>query len=157
MSLNSGLGDVTIKNTLLTPPPTTEKLTAVRHCNGTDYWIIDHPFNSNTFNAYLLTSTGINSTPVVSNVGTAQSNVSGTYQETIGYMKASPNGRKLACAVEYMRFIELFDFDNSTGTVSNPVKITYFLPNYGAYGVAFSPLYLSDLATINFNRQTNLF
>ena len=55
MSLNGGLGDVTTKNTLLTPPPATEKLTAVRHCNGVDYWIITLPFNSNAFNVYLFT------------------------------------------------------------------------------------------------------
>ena len=34
MNLNGGLGDVTIKNVLLTPPPTTEKVVATRHCNG---------------------------------------------------------------------------------------------------------------------------
>jgi gliding motility-associated-like protein len=136
MSLNGGLGDVTTKNTLLTPPPTTEKLTAVRHCNGVDYWIIDHPFNSNAFNVYLLTASGINSTPVVSNVGTTQSNISGTYQETIGYLKASPNGKRLACAIYYMNFFELFDFDNSTGIITNPIKIS---SSESFYGIAFSP------------------
>jgi len=136
MSLNGGLGDVTTKNTLLTPPPTTEKLTAVRHCNGVDYWIIDHPFNSNTFNVYLLTSAGINSTPVVSNAGTIQNNVGGNYGATLGYLKASPNGKKLAGAVYYLDFFEIFDFDNSTGVVSNPIKITIA---FTIYGIAFSP------------------
>lgn len=138
MSLNGGFGDVTIKNQSLTAPPTTEKLTAVRHCNGIDYWIITHPFNSNAFNVYLLTAAGINPTPIISNVGTIQSNISGTYGETLGYLKASPNGKKLACAVYQMVFLEIFDFDNSSGIVSNPIKITY--PNYenDVYGVAFS-------------------
>lgn len=149
MSLNGGFGDVVAgsKNLPLTPPPTTEKLTAVRHCNGTDYWIITHPFNSNAFNAYLVTSAGINTTPVISNVGTVESN-GGTFQETIGYLKVSPNGKKLACAVYWMGFSEIFDFDNSTGIVTNPVKATY--PDYGVYGVAFSPdnskLYISNEA-----------
>ena len=153
MGLNGGLGDVTTKNILLTPPPTTEKLTAIRHCNGNDYWIIDHPFNSNTFNAYLLTSSGLSLNPVASNVGTVQSNLSGKYYETSGYMKASPNGKKLACAFDVlsMNFIELFDFDNATGIVSNAIKIPYILPYYiqdGVYSVAFSPdnskLYATD-------------
>jgi len=139
LSLNGGLGDITVKNQLLTPPPTTEKLTAIRHCNGKDYWIITHPFNSNAFNVYLLTASGINSTPIVSNVGTVQSNVSGTYQETIGYLKASPNAKKLACAVHELNFLEIFDFDNSTGIISSPIKIQYSIPGYGIYGVAFSP------------------
>jgi gliding motility-associated-like protein len=141
MTLNAGLGDVvsTSKNILLTPPPTTEKLTAVRHCNGVDYWVITHSFNSNTFNVYLLTSSGINANPVVSNVGTVQNNVSGTYYETIGYLKASPNGKRLACAVWGMEFLELFDFDNSSGIVSNSIKITDKPKKFYPYGVAFSP------------------
>ncbi len=141
MSLNSGLGDVTIKNQILTPPPTTEKLTAVKHCNGTDYWIIIHPFNSNAFNVYLLNSSGINITPIISNTGTVQSNFSGNYGETIGYLKASPNGKKLACAIHQMDILEIFDFDNSNGQVNNPITIKYGYPylGFGAYGVAFSP------------------
>ena len=54
MSLQGGLGAITIKNKILTPPPTISNLTGVRHCNGTDYWIINHTYNSNTFNAYLM-------------------------------------------------------------------------------------------------------
>jgi gliding motility-associated-like protein len=143
MSLNSGLGDVVLgsKNMLLTTPPTTEKLTAVKHCNGTDYWIIDHPFNSNSFNAYLLTSSGISSTPVVSSVGTIQSHLTsaGTYiVEGIGYLKASPNGKRLALGVQQsFPILEIYDFNNATGQVTNPITITY--PTYGAYGIAFSP------------------
>jgi hypothetical protein len=144
MSLNGGLGDVTTKNILLTPPPTTEKLTAVKHCNGVDYWIIDHPFNSNTFNAYLLTSSGINLTPVVSNIGTMQS---GTTLNTIGYLKASPNGKKLALGIlQYIPILEIFDFNNLTGQISNPITITY--PTYGVYGIAFSPDSYKIYATI---------
>jgi gliding motility-associated-like protein len=135
MSLNGGLGDVSTKNVLLTPPPTTEKLTAVRHCNGRDYWIIDHPFNSNAFNAYLLTASGINTTAVVSNVGTVQN---GNSLNTIGYLKASSNAKKIACIVSYMNFLEIFDFNNSTGQVNNPIKIN-FPNNLEAYGIAFSP------------------
>ena len=141
MSLNGGLGDVTTKNVSLTPPPTTEKLTAIKHCNGVDYWIITHPFNSNAFNVYKLNSTGLNLNSITSNVGTVQTNISGKYAETIGYLKASPNGKKIALAVSNnMNFVELFDFDNSTGIVSNPIKISY--SSYvliGPYGISFSP------------------
>jgi len=35
-----------------------------------------------------------------------------------------------------MGFFELFDFDNSTGIISNPIKITY---QENFYGIAFSP------------------
>ena len=57
MSLNGGLGDVVSgsKNILLTPPPTTEKLMGIKHCDGINYWVITHPFNTNAFYAYLVT------------------------------------------------------------------------------------------------------
>jgi len=139
MSLNGGLGDViaSSKNIPLTPPPATEKLVGIKHCNGLEYWIITHPFNSNAFNAYLVTSTGINTTPIVSNVGTAETNIGGSYDETIGYLKASPNGKKLALGIEYtINILELYDFDASTGLVSNPITMPL---NQGGYGVSFSP------------------
>ena len=41
MTLNNGYGDVTNKNTPLFSP-STEKVTAVRHANGTDIWVIGH-------------------------------------------------------------------------------------------------------------------
>ncbi|HXC04738.1 MAG TPA: hypothetical protein VNZ86_08285 [Bacteroidia bacterium] len=150
MSLNSGLGDISVKNNLLTSPPATEKLTAVRHCNGTDYWIITRPDNSNAFHAYLLSASGINPVPVVSNAGTVQQT---SANGGVGYLKASPNGHKLAYAIEYVSVFELVDFDNGTGVVSNPVSITYpgTIGNNGThlpYGIAFSPdnskVYVSD-------------
>ncbi|HKC67324.1 MAG TPA: gliding motility-associated C-terminal domain-containing protein [Bacteroidia bacterium] len=144
MNLQGGLGDVVVKRKTLTPPITTEKLTGARHCNGKDFWILTHPFNSNAFNAYLLTENGLDTIPVTSNTGTIQQNISGTNLEAAGYMKISPNGKKLALAVtQPTAFIEIFDFDNSTGKVSNPHKITYnfSLNNQYSepYGIAFSP------------------
>lgn len=137
MSLNGGLGDVIIKNTLLTPAPTTEKLTAIKHCNGIDYWVITHPFNSNAFNAYLVSSSGVNPTPVISHAGKIENSISGSNLETIGYLKASPNGKKLALGIAINdSLIELFDFDASSGIVSNPIAIHL---NQGAYGLTFSP------------------
>jgi len=136
MSLNGGLGDVTSKNQLLTPPPCTEKLTAVRHCNGIDFWIITHSFNSNSFNAYKVTSGGINPSPVASQVGAYVQTLN---TATIGYLKASPNGRKLALGISHYlpSIAEIYDFDNSTGKVSNPVTINF--PFWGPYGISFSP------------------
>jgi gliding motility-associated-like protein len=145
MSLNGGLGQVTIKNKLLTPPPATEKLTAVRHCNGRDYWVITHSFNSNAFNAYLVSPLGIDTVPVISHTGLLHSNLGGEYRETAGYLKASPNGKKLASAITVnIPSLEIFDFDNTTGRVSNPTTITYtFTPDpylgSGPYGISFSP------------------
>ena len=135
MTLNGGLGDIVsaTKNTLLTAAPATEKILGVKHCNGQDYWIIDHNMNSNTFNAYLVTSAGISATPVISNVGTAPTGAT----EAIGYLKASPNGKKLAAGIEWVNYVmEIFDFDVSTGLITNPITIPL---NQGSYGISFSP------------------
>jgi len=150
MNLNGGLGAVTVKNNVLLPSNSTEKLTAVRHCNGTDFWVIARPNNSNAFNAYLLSAAGLNTTPVVSNAGTVQT---GPQNATVGYLRPSPNGRRLAYALEYLSVFEMVDFDNSTGMVSNPISVTYpgtigFSGTHLPYGIAFSPdnskVYVSD-------------
>lgn len=144
MTLNGGLGDIVTssKNTILTTGPVTEKLTAVKQCNGASYWIIDHPFNTNQFNAYLLTASGISATPVISNIGTMQSG-SNEYN-AVGYLKASPNGKKLAQGIDAMGILEIFDFNASTGVVSNPIIINYPTSSFGGiyqgpYGLSFSP------------------
>src|SRR5690606_31308935 len=37
----------------------TEKMAATEHCNGTDYWVVVHRYNSNQFIVYPVTSAGI--------------------------------------------------------------------------------------------------
>lgn len=135
MSLNGGLGDITIKNVPLITP-TTEKCVAVRHCNETDIWVITHEWNTNAFYTYLVSSTGV-SAPVVSNIGIVEGGNSGQGFEALGYLKASPNGKKLVAAHTYIANAptELFDFDNSTGIISNVVNI----PVDTVYGASFSP------------------
>ncbi len=150
MTLNGGLGDVTVLNVLLQGPPTTEKLTACRHANCTDYWIVTHTFNNNQFQAFQLTSSGI-LPPVLSSVGTPHLNTSIVFYETIGYMKISPNRKRLALAVfGFPSFAEAFDFNDATGAVSNPVNFPYPMAtgNDAAYGVSFSPN--SDVLYVTF-------
>ena len=133
MALKNGLGDIAKKNSFLVSP-VSEKLTAVKHRNNTDYWVITHKWNSNSFNAYLVTAAGVSRQPIVSNVGTVHK---GQNQEAIGAMKVSPDGKKLALALwrDSNKF-EVFDFDNNTGKLSNPTEFE----NYDEdYGVEFSP------------------
>ena len=66
ISLQNGLGDVNTNKNILIVTPTCEKITAVSHKNNVDFWIITHLFGSNTFHSYLLSSTGLTMTPVVS-------------------------------------------------------------------------------------------
>lgn len=140
MTLNGGAGKVIVKNQVLSPPPVTEKMTAVRHCNGQDFWLLNHNCNSNVFNAYALTAAGINTTPVISAAGTIHQNLSVGNAEAAGPMKASPNGKKLAVVItsDSLPLLEVFDFDNVSGIVSNPITILYH--GVGApYGLSFSP------------------
>lgn len=139
MSLNGGLGDVTSKNVPILSP-TCEKVTAVRHCNGVDYWILTHEWNSNAIYAYPLTASGLG-VPVVTNIGMV---VGGSTSNARGELKLSPDGTKLAAAYDWLGG-ELYDFDNSTGIVSNVVTLATGVQRYG---VCFSPdnskLYMTD-------------
>lgn len=134
MTLAGGIGTVITKNNLL-KTPSCEKITAVRHCNNEDVWVITHDWNSDAFSVFLVTSAGVNTIPVVSTAGII---VSGTLNSTIGYLKASPNGKKLASVTNNPANFELFDFNNSTGIVSNAILFPS-LPFGNAYGVEFSP------------------
>ncbi len=132
MTLNSGKGDVTTKNTLI-KSNVTEKLCAVYHCDGQDIWVMVHEWNSNRFFAYLVTAAGI-SAPVISSVGILHNGNS--TNNSIGQMKFSNDGSKIACAIGYKDSVNVCSFSNNSGAVSNPIALA--LGNH-VYGVEFSP------------------
>ncbi len=119
LNLDSGLGDVTIKNQFLFAP-STEGMAATMNCTRDSIWVLGHEFGTSTFYAYLINENGLNATPVISNIGNNVMN----YE---GQMKFSPNGKKA------MYYGQLFNFDFSLGVLSNPTLIT------NSYGVSFSP------------------
>jgi len=138
---NAGLGAVILKNVPITDT-TCEKLTAVRHCNGRSMWIIISKANSNKYYSYLLDQYGLNTTPVISQAGVLSNIQNQTCGNACsGYMKASPNGRKIAVAHACMGCgVELFDFNNSTGVLSSPILVNNpILNSTQAYGLEFSP------------------
>ena len=155
MNLQGGFGDVTANKNILLYTPTTEKICAIKHCNNIDYWVVSHHWGSNQFRAFLVTSAGINPVPVVSSIGTVHS---GSNTSTIGYMKVSPDGNKLAVAVRYTStgsqpgYVEMFDFNNNSGVVSNPLVLGNM--QY-AYGVEFSPN--STLLYVNRSQSTTIY
>ncbi len=131
MSKNGGDGEVISKNNKL-KTPITEKITAVQHSNGIDYWILSHEYGNNTFLAYLLTSSGLNSTPVKSNVG--KNHVTSQGQ---GSIKANIAGNTVVITDMLEYLIEIFDFNSSTGKLSNPITLNGSDYNR-VYGVEFS-------------------
>jgi hypothetical protein len=153
MCLNNQIGDVvsSSKNILLLNTAS-EKLTATKHANGIDYWIVTAMNNTNSYYAYLLTQSGIADT-VVSSVGAICGGAN-----AYGQMKVSPNGLKMAIADgQGTNKAILFDFNNSTGAISNPTVLS---TSSTIYGVAFSSdnskLYISEFLNVNQINQFDL-
>lgn len=144
LSQNGGLGDVVQKNTVLLNIKSTEKITAVKDKIGCGFWIITHGYADSNFYSFRLTSLGIDTHAIVSSTGL---NYAKNYAATIGHLKASPDGKKLAAAL-FTGGIEMYDFDNSTGIVSNGFAID---STAEYYGVSFSPnssvLYATSYST----------
>ena len=134
MNLHGGLGDVVAgqKNVLLIASAS-EQVLAAKDANGHDAWIITHPFNSGTFNVYHITAAGINTTPVVSTVG---ANRGGASDDATGQITIDTGYRRIAMAHYYTGEFELYDFDNSTGIVSN---VLTFSSSSKPWGIEISP------------------
>ena len=129
LSLNSGLGVVTLKNQFLFSP-SAESMAATTNCSMDSVWLVGHEYGNNKFYAYLITKEGLNATPITSSIGTPV-----TIYES--QMKFSPNSKKIIC------YLDLLDFNFSNGTIYNSIQ----LPLTG-YGSSFSSdskkLYISS-------------
>jgi len=171
MSQNGGSGIVLTTEKNIPLPlsginKSSEKVTAVANADNSGYWVITHYIDS--FYAFLVTSAGVNAAPVISTVGVTvpfqlQNKI--VYPNTArGYLKASPDGTKLAiahlsvmdesdynnlpsnywpnCAAVYAHggILALYDFNNATGQVSNETVLNADSSQRRAfYGVEFSP------------------
>jgi gliding motility-associated-like protein len=139
LKLRNGLGDA-VSSSLNVPvlSPVCQKLTAVKHKNGNFFWVIAHEWNSDKFYAYLITNAGM-APPVISAVGSISGGSSKDANNAVGYLKASPDGKRLALAITQKKKIEVFDFNDETGVVSNSKSYTATKPNVNPYGIEFSP------------------
>ncbi|NUQ26777.1 MAG: T9SS type A sorting domain-containing protein [Saprospiraceae bacterium] len=142
---NNGLGRVLEKNQVVIDEELqVGKLTAVKHANGRDWWILLRKYGSNLFNQFLVTPTGI----FLQNV------------QQIGYPVAfpgvgqavfSPDGNKYAffesISLADGNYCSIYDFDRCSGQLSNPVQFT-FIDSASCGGIAISPnsrfLYVSS-------------
>lgn len=146
MCLDDGLGAVVEnKKNILLLDTVAEKLTAVKHANGVDYWILVHKYYSDAFYSFLLTSNGIVDT-VITHIGSIHKRncITESTASAIGYMKASPKGDKIALVCNNAcsnNLKELFGFDNNTGEITNYINLQTAEDNTagsGYYGVSFS-------------------
>ncbi len=153
MTLDNGNGGLSQKNIQLLPDPANDGLTAVKHGNGRDWWVIHrkHLGTNNTFYKFLVSPSGI-SPPDTQNIGTL------TATNTSRYI-FNKEGNKLGM-VMYDGTIETFDFDRCSGMLSNHILIrakNTVPPAPGLWSCAFSPnskyLYVS---TVGFSDSVRL-
>jgi len=139
ISLNDGLGAVTNMKNIELFSDASEKITAILHSNGNDFWIVAPQYSSASYFSYLVTSSGVNTTPTQSPIDTAGYN-------SIGYLVASPDGTKICAANYSANSLDLFDFDTHTGELSFKMEVA---GTNKPYGIAFSTnsnvLYVSSL------------
>ncbi len=144
MNLDGGLGAVVSasKNTPLVST-TSEKVTAVRHANGIDIWIITSSNMTNEYYSFLLTPSGMDLNTVESTAGSTPD------EWGIGYLKGSFDGSLLVSAhcLEPGDNLDILSFNNATGAVSD--LLTFSLDPMTPYGIEFSPdqskLYISTI------------
>lgn len=133
MTMDGGLGDVSVRD-IQVLPNAVETVTAIKHGNNCDYWVIVHENNTSNFHSILVSDNGVNDS-LTMNVGNLA---------PIAYTQISVNnsGSKIAVG-NYLTGVTLFDFDIFTGIISNPVYL-----DVQAVGVAFSTsgnyLYCND-------------
>jgi WD40 repeat protein len=132
MTLDSGKGAVTAQN-FLVQDQITEKMAITSTHSGDAYWLTVHEYGTNMFYNYKVLNTGLDPLIIVSNTGISHN--SSSPQNGEGQMKYSPCGDKLAVAIGTLDTVEVFDFDDSTGIISNPIDIPFPNP---VYGIEFS-------------------
>jgi hypothetical protein len=137
LSANAGEGKVIQKKIpLLIDTLDYGKLTATRHGNGRDWWILVNEVNSNRFYKILLNDLGI----IVYNNQAIGENV----LETLGQAVFSPDGKIYAIAGSYNevvgKFLSVYNFDRCSGELSNPQQLNWHDQIYGpTVGIAISP------------------
>src|SRR6218665_480938 len=160
ITLDGGLGDITINKNIQLYTPVCEKICAVKNNFNDSYWLLSHAFGSNSFLAYKIDASGLNPIPITSNVGsvTTYSGANFNASESIGHLKIAPDASKIV-SVNFNKNTEIFDFNLMTGQVSNPVLLNT-ISNWSCYGAEFSPsgkrLYLTGGSGLGFIMDTVL-
>ncbi|MCH7408207.1 gliding motility-associated C-terminal domain-containing protein [Belliella sp. DSM 111904] len=127
----TGVGNVVTKDNFLFSPATQHSSALAA---GDTTWVLFHELGNNTFRAYPVGALGIGS-PVFSSVGSTHGFNSG-----VGGMKFSPDGTKVAVTIQdgACSKVELFDFDQSSGQLTEYALLDLGCDNDEVYGVEFS-------------------
>ena len=107
----------------------TEKVAAIKGEECNTFWVLSYVLNQ--FYAYKVTSAGVASTPKISTT-------THFADDRRGYLKISPNGKKIAIAHMGDEKFLLYDFNSLTGDVTNEINLPLEAPTNNPYGVEFS-------------------
>jgi len=160
LRLNNGLGDISNneKNIhLITYNPNnseevkfkcSEKITAVQHGDGFSFWVVTH--FKDTFYSFKISNQGVDKKPVQT-ITSLNVPIGGYLSNAIGYLKTSPNGKKIGIVNSTLKpndklgpknnvirntgNVLLYDFDAATGKISNGITL---LSGENPYGLEFS-------------------
>jgi|GEM_PF-805922 len=127
MSLDNGLGDVlsTFKNEIIATDAGEYLLTANKGGSCAGYWLIMHERRGKNYMAFSIDANGISATPVLSQGIAGIDSASAPTSYINGSMCLNRNGNLLVRCEQngslefYNQRIEVADFDNITGSLSN--------------------------------------
>lgn len=145
MTMDGGMGGIVPGTAgIILDSGMSEKMISVAG-NNCDIWLITHKKSAPQFLAYNITSSGVNTTPIISNIGS----LANLNAYASGVMKCSHNRKKIvtvscnwANPTPSNTAIELYDFNATTGNISNCQTISSYISaagEGGAYGAEFSP------------------
>jgi hypothetical protein len=156
MKLQGGLGQVVQKNVRYINHPIQDMITAVRHGNGKDWWLITRRWRANgasignnEFWVYLVDSSGILSIPT-QYVGSSNYNGGGD-------MSFNTMGDKLVLC-GWNNYLGIFDFDRCTGQFSNENLIELDgVPGSHPFKVYTSAIFSSDGSKLYVNSSQEIY
>lgn len=116
----------------------TEKMTAIRHQNGQDYWLVTHEFATDVFKVYLVNEQGVSLDGMYSCGAIHGPELSAA----VGQMKASPDGNFIVANLSNKQRTDIVSFDKVQGSVSCLLSFPPDTSSSGnfrsIYGVSFS-------------------
>ena len=138
LSMNGGLGAVTVKNNQLVDESSEKIAAVIRNCFDRSIWVITMaPVRRETrffdsIYAWEVTAEGVRKNAVRTTFPGLQ------IEDPRGYLKLSPDATILASANQTSG-LYLFDFDVSTGMATGFTRINLPQPYHNPYGIEFSP------------------
>lgn len=141
MNSDSSRGDLVVREQSAFADTLTQgRITAVKHANGRDWWIIVYRYEGDSYIKTLLTPSGLQA-PIYQNIGLRLRYID------LGQAVFNLQGNKYAIA-DAFNGLMIMDFDRCTGGFSNAIQI-HINDSSNVRGVAFSPsgqyLYVSGV------------